>query len=457
MKHNKSFIHSKAHKVLTPYFEDQKLTSFAGMVVFQSLFQKINFKSGLRACFQRNNERQFGFTTILFILIIHLLLGFRRLRDIAYYQDDPIVKRTVGIDIMPDVSTVSRTLAALDANSVVKRQAFSSHLVPNRLSELKLSRVTVDFDGTVQSTTGHAEGSPVGFNKRKKGARSYYPLLCTIAQTSQILDMLHRPGNVHDSKGALEYIKSSILAVKSHCPEAVIESRTDSAFFNERIIDLYNTLAIEFSISVPFSRFSELKEKVEAQQNWHSLTEDRAYFECDWKAKCWEKKQRFIFIKTRVKKQDKKPIQLDLFEPYEYGYEFKVIVTNKKLKAHQVLAFHNGRGVQESIIGDLKSHCQQDYLPVKTLNGNKTYLLAGIIAHNLSRELQIMTGQPLRKTTAKRKPLWQFTKLGTMRRNFIQRAGRLTRPNGKLRLTMSANESTQKDITNFLNALKQVA
>ena len=39
---------------------------------------------------------------------------------------------------------------------------------------------------------------------KKKGARSYYHLLCTVAQTGQFLDVLHRPGNVHDSKGAHE-------------------------------------------------------------------------------------------------------------------------------------------------------------------------------------------------------------------------------------------------------------
>ena len=52
-----------------------------------------------------------------------------------------------------------------------------------------LSRVTLDFDGSVQSTGRHAEGTAVGFNKQKKGARSYYPLFCTVAQTAQVLDL----------------------------------------------------------------------------------------------------------------------------------------------------------------------------------------------------------------------------------------------------------------------------
>jgi len=43
------------------------------------------------------------------------------------------------------------------------------------LQREQLPRVTLDFDGSVQSTKVHAEGTAVGFNKNKKGARSYYP------------------------------------------------------------------------------------------------------------------------------------------------------------------------------------------------------------------------------------------------------------------------------------------
>ena len=61
--------------------------------------------------------------------------------------------------------------------------------------------MTLDLDGSVCSTRGHAEGTAVGYNVKKKGARRYYPLFCKVAQSGQFLDVLHRPGNVHDSKG----------------------------------------------------------------------------------------------------------------------------------------------------------------------------------------------------------------------------------------------------------------
>jgi len=67
------------------------------------------------------------------------------------------------------------------------------------------------------------------------------------------------------------------------------------------------------------------------------------------------------------------------------------------------------------------------------------YLLAGLMAQNLLRELQMSASAPTRHTTEKRTPLWVFTQLDTLRAAFIQRAGRLTRPHGKLTLTISAS------------------
>mgnify|MGYP005856807067 CR=1 FL=1 len=451
MKHSKSSIHSKAHKVLIPQFEDQRLTSFAGLVIFQALFKRLNLLNRLRGCFKHQQDRQFGFARVMLVLIVHLLLGFRRLRDIEYYADDPIVKRVVGLDILPGVSAISRHLSTLDGDSIADLQRLNSTLVMDRLGALQMPRVTLDFDGTVQGTKSHAEGTAVGYNKKKKGARSYYPLLCTVAQTAQVFDVHHRPGNVHDSNGANAFMKSCFLRVKQTSPRAIIEARTDGAFFSDELLGLQEDLGVEYTASVPFARYAQLKALIEQRQRWHTLDSDTSYFECEWQAKSWDRPRRMIFVRSRVKIQDKAPVQLDLFEPHEYGYAFKAIATNKTTGIKNVLEFHNGRGSQEAIFADLKTHCQQDYVPAKTLNGNKAYLLAGMIAHNLSKELQMETFGQDRNTTRTRQPLWSFRKLETLRRNIIQRAGRITQPQGNLTLTMSANDAVQRDIMNYLN------
>ncbi len=112
-----------------------------------------------------------------------------------------MVLRLMGLKRLPNVS------AQMDPQSVKKIQKLSRIFVIDGLQREQFPRLTLDFDGSVLSTKSHAEGSAIGFNKTKKGARSYYPLFCTIAQTRQFFDMHHRPGNVHDStNGAADFM-----------------------------------------------------------------------------------------------------------------------------------------------------------------------------------------------------------------------------------------------------------
>ena len=166
---------------------------------------------------------------------------------------------------------------------------------------------------------------------------------------------------------------------------------------------------------------------------------------------------RFLFIRKRVRRQNKEPIQLDLFVPHEEGYDFKVIVTNKPVRAKRVVVFHEGRGSQEGIFAELKSHCQMEYVPVTTRVGNQIYLLSAMLAHNLTRELQMLAHPPQRGTTAKRTALWTFQQLQTIRRNLIQRAGRLLRPHGKLVLSMNENAALETELSHYLEALELAA
>lgn len=458
MKYRRSDVHSKAHALPELRFEDQALTSFAGLVIFQKFFAALDLKNRLRRCFTPDRGRRLYHPGTIFLqLIVHLLLGFRELQDVRYYRDDPLVQRLLGLQRLPDVATVSRVLKQTQPETVENLRGFLRTRVLDGLQTFRPARVTLDFDGSVQSTQRRAEGTAVGFNKKKKGARSYYPLFCTVAQTGQVLDVLHRPGNVHDSQGARAFLLACIAAVRAVLPHAVIEVRMDSAFFSDEIVGTLARQEVEFTLSVPFERFVELKKMIENRQRWHRVDDETSSFEAAWKPQCWDRRFRFVFIRTRAKKQQKGPIQLDLFVPYEYGYEFKVIVTNKALQAPHVTAFHEGRGSQEAVFGELKSHCHLDYVPVRTLCGNQLYLLAGLFAYNLTRELQMQTTEPERGTTAQRKCRWVFEKVDTLRKTLLHRAGRLSRPQGLLTLTLSANTWVKTRLLHLLDRIPEKA
>lgn len=453
MKRSRAAVRGKARDALEVRFEAQDLTSFSGLIIFQRLFAKLDFKERLRRCFRHRLAGIYSPHIIVLMLVVHLLLGFRELRDTQYYRDDAMVKRLLGLKHLPEVSTVSRMLASADERSVINLRGENRRLVLERVAQLELARVTVDFDGSVQSTGRHAEGTAVGFNKKKKGQRSYYPLFATIAQTGQVLDVHHRPGNVHDSNGAKAFIRQCLEAVRAARPTAQLEARMDSAFFSDELVEELAQSNARFTVSVPFERLAALKDMVEQRRRWRRLDEELSYFETSWKPKKWDTRYRFVFIRKRVRRQNKAPLQLDLFTPHEEGYDFKVIVTNMKVGAKHVVAFHEGRGAQEGIFAELKSHCHMDYVPVNTLHGNQTYLLAGMLAHNLNRELQMTAFPRQRRTTAKRTPLWIFEQLGTLQRKLIQRAGRLLRPAGKPVLSMNSNEAVENELLHYLKAL----
>lgn len=458
MKSSKAEIQAKYHKIPVILFEDQKLTSFSGLLIFQVLFSQLRLKDRLKKCFEHLKVSPiFGRHLVVLLLIVHLVIGFRRLREIDYYRDDPLVLRLMGLRRLPDVSTISRALCQMEAEGVEKVRELSTAMVIEGLKRESLYRLTFDFDGSVQSTKGHAEGTAVGFNKVKKGARSYYPLFCTVAQTGQFFDLLHRPGNVHDSNGAEEFMMRCFQKAREALPNTLFESRMDSAFFNKETLRTLGSNQVRFTASVPFERFPELKGMIEQRNRWKTIDREWSYFETQWKPKSWESFYRFLFIRKRVKSQQKGPLQLHLFEPRDLHFDYKVIVTNKRESAKSVVLFHNGRGSQETVFGDAKTDAALDVLPCRCLGGNQIFTLCAMMAHNLSREIQMLASPCASRSLPKRPAQWAFEKLDGLRHRIIQRAGRLTRPAGELTLTMSANQAVQQDLLHFLDVLQDAA
>jgi hypothetical protein len=80
VKSSKAQIHARVHRLPHLRFEDQKLTSFSGLVVFQALFERLHLKERLRRCFCHLGVSPiFGRHLVVLLVIIHLALGFRRL------------------------------------------------------------------------------------------------------------------------------------------------------------------------------------------------------------------------------------------------------------------------------------------------------------------------------------------------------------------------------------------
>ena len=208
---------------------------------------------------------------------------------------------------------------------------------------------------------------------------------------------------------------------------------------------------------MPFERLPVLKEMIVSRQRWRRLDAEWSYFDSDWKPTSWPATYRFLFVRHKVHRQQKGPLQLDLFEPRDFDYDYRVVATNKTGWAGNVLRFHHGRGSQEGLLGEAKQHSGLDLIPTRRLAANQLVTLCAMMAHNLGREIQMLATPRDTYSHAKRPAAWVFQTLATLRHRFIRRAGRLTEPQGELTLTLSPNPMVEQDLLHFLGALHKAA
>ena len=174
MKSSKTEIHSRVHSLPEIRFDDQRLTSCSGLAVFQSHFQSLELRKRLRSCFSRGKQSgTYGMHTIFLVLVVHILIGYRKLRDLDYYKDDPMVMRVLGLRRLPEVSTISRALARCDETWCRAIDVEIARQVVDRLAEAGLSRITLDFDGSVCGTRGNSRGLQRETERRAKLLPSY--------------------------------------------------------------------------------------------------------------------------------------------------------------------------------------------------------------------------------------------------------------------------------------------
>jgi hypothetical protein len=133
-------------------FDEQSVTRFGGLAVVQHWLGETGFKERLRRSLRGLADTMAsGYHTLVFVLILHYLLGWRRLSELEHYRDDPMLARTVGLQWLPSVSALSR-LDQTPAAIVDRLRGFVRDAVVERIRKSGLRRVTLDFDGTVQST-----------------------------------------------------------------------------------------------------------------------------------------------------------------------------------------------------------------------------------------------------------------------------------------------------------------
>jgi hypothetical protein len=421
-------------------FAPMQLTSHSGLELFKRYFRIIRLGNQVRRAFQGHELRgDYAVIDMILVFVAMWLVGGDRLCHVKWIAEDPLVQRLCELSNLPSDRTLSRWLAQFTNDSLQALVALNSEIVFEKLKDLGLGTITLDFDGTVLSTGNKVQWAFRGYNPQNRHAKSYFPLLCHVAQTGHFLQVRNRPGNIHDSKcGALNVIKECVAQLREQMPGVRIEIRMDAAFFQEEVLKFLVKQKIQFAVKVPMWKWLKLKEIINARQNWHHCDEKLSYFKKFVDIEQWSEKVEMTFFRNKISDKPPKHYQLDLFSPDDGTYEYYVICSNKELKAGNLLDFYNGRCAMEHGISELKGEFAFASIPTRSYQGNSAHQQISVMAHNLVRNFQIDT-----KQTAPRNPgcsktnLLTFDSLKTLRLEWINVAGRLVNTDGKKTLKLN--------------------
>lgn len=436
-------------------FVRQDLTSYGGLELVRRYFRLLDLNRRIRQAFSAYGiGGDYGSGRLVLLVIALLVVGARRLEHLRYLCHDPLVKRLCGLRCIPTERTVVNWLKQFTQQALQVLISLNSELLHEQIEKLGLSRLTIDVDGTVISTGGKVAWAFRGFNPHRRKDPSYYPLLAHLAQTGQILKLRNRPGNVHDSRGADRFLRELIGELRGRFGRALpLEFRMDAAFFQHEVFKLLIREGCEYAIKAGFWKWLELKSLVAVQRGWHPVNAQVSYFETQLPVKPWELTLRVVIYRKRVRHRSPKNFQLDLFSPDDGHYEYSAVTTNKALSGPALWDFIAGRGAQEKTLAELKGEFALDVVPTNHYGANSAWQQISILAHNLIRGFDLKTLACPKPRSRKRTYAYLLRSMRTLRFLLVNRAGRLTRIDGRQVLRMAWNPATQQLFDRVSHAL----
>src|SRR5881296_2507594 len=309
-------------------FVRQELTSYSGLEVLRRYLRQRELPRRLRAACAATGGDYGGGRLALLVLAL-LYVGARRLEHLRYVAGDPLIARFCGLARIPTARTVGNWLRQFTTATLAPLVQLNHELVTDAIARLQLPRLTIDVDGTVVRTGATVAWAFRGFNPHHRKDPSYYPLLAHLAQTGHILRCKNRPGNVHDSKQAVAFLREVINGLRARFGRRLpLEFRMDAAFCQPAVLRLLAARGCGYAIKVGDWHWLPLKQLAADRQRWLPVAPEVSGFFHDLDIPQWNLRLRVMIYRKHVAHESPKNFQLDLFTPDDGHYEYAAVATN---------------------------------------------------------------------------------------------------------------------------------
>jgi hypothetical protein len=375
---------------------DEPLTVHTGLSLFYAMAETLEIPRILDESV-KVKERESGYPESEHILALaaNAFVGNDYLDDLEALREDVAIQRAIGRKEIPDPTTAGDFCRRFTLGHILQMNRAFGEIERGVYSRRReKTGWTIDVDAKVHEVYGaQKEGAARSYN----GIYSLQPMYGFVEETEEMLHSELRSGNTHPGDKAVAFLRRMERKVPVEVPAVTL--RSDSAFYNRRVIEFCGERGWHFSITA--DQTAPLRRMVEAlsEKEWQEDPKDLslAYGEFWYQPVHWPKAYRFL---VRREKKEPKGGQGVLFAPLAYSYY--VIVTDREGEIQTLLEFHDRKGAAERRIGQFSSEFLR-HLPLGNFMANWVYMLCAQLAYNLSYWLRDLVLPPFyRKKHIKR-------------------------------------------------------
>ena len=350
-------------------------------------------------------------------LAYNVLCGGTRLEDIERLRHDTAYMNALGADLIPDPTTAGdfcRRFSVADVPTLMDCiNAVRPQLWRGRGRELLGPIAYIDVDGTQAPTSGNRKA---GMDISYQGVWGYAPLIVSLANTSEVLYVVNRPGNVPSHTEAAPWIDRALDLVAPYAPRVCLRGDTDfslTAHFDAWAARSDFLFGMDASAAL-CARAEALDAaawaRLERRPAHEPLTaETRERFQTDEKArivrergylnlalhyedvaefgyqpgKC-SRPYRVVALRKNISKMKGEQVLLDEIRYFFY------ITTRTDLSAAEVVRCANARCDQENVIEQLKNGVNALRVPLYDLVSNWAYMVIATLAWNIKSWFALM-------------------------------------------------------------------
>jgi hypothetical protein len=404
-------------------FVEPHLTHFAGMVLIHAFCQRLGLKRLLQQALRpAPRYREYHPAELVLALFYAIIVGLDRINATRILQYNGAFQRTVGLMRFPDQTALRRFLRRLTPRHI--RQLVRLHDQLRRALCIRprpRRSLVLDLDSVVLVLYGPAEGARVGYNPKKRGRRSYHPLLCFEAHRQEFWHGSLRPGNTVAATGAVPFLRVCLAKVPRGMARSRIRLRGDASFFGKRVVEFLDGERVGYALVA--REYRGIKALAQGCR-FRKLRTGWEVGEFQYQPSRWRAPHRFVVVRRPIPTDPVEAKQLTLFKDTTYAYH--VLVTNLTTHPWRVWRFYAQRARVEQHIRELLYDYPLAKIPTGEWLPNVAFFQLLLFAFDLVHSFRRLCLPPTYRTTT----------LKTVRRELLVIPGRLVKSKNRYLLKL---------------------